>query len=153
MKYCIDTSSLLLAQRAYPAKIFPMVWAQLEKLISDGRLISSEEVLRELDRVEDTVAAWAKAHEAMFLPPVEPIQREVTKIMNDFPKLVDQRLGKSLADPWVVATAVYVGGCTVVSEEVMSGAERPKIPTVCAANKIDCIRLFDLIRREGWTFD
>lgn len=153
MKYCIDTSSMLQAQRAYPTEIFPNVWQQLGKLVETGRLLSSEEVLRELEKKEqDVVHAWAVAHHKMFVAPVESIQKEVTKIMEEFPKLVDERTGKSFADPWVIATAIHVGGCAVVTEETQSGPDRPKIPTVCAARQLTWLRLIEMIRKESWVF-
>ena len=153
MKYCIDTSSMLQAQRAYPMEVFPNVWAQLDKLVEGGRLLSSEEVLRELEKKEqDVVHAWAVAHQKMFVAPIEDIQREVTKIMEQFPKLVDERTGKSFADPWVIATAIHVGDCAVVSEETQSGPDRPKIPTVCAERQLTWMRLIEMIRRESWVF-
>ena len=153
MRYCIDTSSMLQAQRAYPMEVFPNVWEQLEKLVEVDRLLSSEEVLRELERKEqDVVHAWAVKHKQMFIAPVESIQREVTKIMEEFPKLVDERTGKSFADPWVVATAIHAGDCAVVTEERQSGPDRPKIPTVCAARQLTCMRLIEMIRKESWVF-
>src|SRR5688572_5513981 len=107
---------MLQAQRAYPMEVFPAVWGQLERLVEADRLLSSEEVLRELERKEkDVVHAWAVAHQQMFRPPVKAIQDEVHAIMKDFPKLVDERTGKSFADPWVIATAIHVGECSVVT--------------------------------------
>jgi Domain of unknown function (DUF4411) len=144
---------MLQAQRAYPMEVFPNVWEQLEKLVEVGRLLSSDEVLREFEKKEqDVVYAWAVKHQEMFVAPVESIQREVTKIMGEFPKLVDERTGKSFADPWVVATALHAGECAVVTEETQSGPDRPKIPTVCAVRQLQCMRLIEMIRKEAWVF-
>ena len=89
--------------------------------------MSSEEVLRELERKEkDVVHQWALAHAEMFRAPVKAIQDEVHSIMTDFPKLVDERTGKSFADPWVVATAIHVGDCAVVTEETMLIGQRSR---------------------------
>jgi hypothetical protein len=152
MKFCIDTSSLLRAKRVYPRENFPTLWENLSRLIAEQRLMSSEEVLRELAHKEDDVVyAWAKLHVAAFLPPVERIQREVLTIMNDFPKLVDERSGKSFGDPWVIATAL-VEGCTVVTEEDEGTPARPRIPIVCAMRNVACLKLLGVIRTEGWVF-
>jgi uncharacterized protein DUF4411 len=152
MKYCIDTSSMLQAQRAYPMEIFPKVWEHLDALVREGRLQSSEEVLRELERKEqDVVYLWARQRASMFHPLVERIQVEATKIMSDFPKLVDERSGKSFGDPWVIATAI-VDDCIVVSEEKPETPDRPHIPIVCESRQVKCIKLLDLIRAEGWVF-
>lgn len=153
MKYCVDTSSLLQLQRVYPQDVFPRLWEHVAALAADGRLISSEEVLLELKRKEgDVVSQWAQQHATIFLPPVEQIQNHVTQIMQQFPRLVDARAGKSFADPFVVATAV-LQGCTVVTEEAPTGStDRPKIPDVCRALKLQCIRLIQMIQQEKWQF-
>jgi hypothetical protein len=133
-------------------ELFPTLWENLSRLAGEGRLVSSAEVLGELKRKEgDVVHAWASRHESIFLEPDQAIQEEVARIMADFPKLVDERSGKSFGDPFVIATAA-VHSCTVVTEESGGTPERPKIPTVCAARRIQCVRLLDLIRQERWTF-
>ena len=49
MKYSIDTSSILEGwRRHYPLDVFPGLWDQLDSLIADGDLRSTEEVLHEL---------------------------------------------------------------------------------------------------------
>ena len=51
MSYCIDTSTFLDAwDRWYPIDVFPSLWTSVEKLIEVGTIISSEEVLFELER-------------------------------------------------------------------------------------------------------
>jgi hypothetical protein len=153
VKYCIDTSSLLAANRSYPRVVFPTVWENLSQLVKEERLVSSEEVLRELKRKEgDVVYQWAAEHKIMFHPLSTDIQTLVTQIMAQFQELVDARSGKSFADPFVVATA-KIHQCVVVTEEAATGSPaRPKIPDVCKSFGMTCIRLVELIRREGWTF-
>ena len=70
MSYCIDTSALLGAWvRWYPPEMFPTLWDKVDALIENHRLISSEEVLQELERKEgDTLHAWAKQRHSIFLP-------------------------------------------------------------------------------------
>lgn len=138
--------------RSYPVPAFAPLWDNLAKLAEIGALISSEEVLRDLKKKEgDVVHAWADSHEAMFQPLTEDVQRVVTEIMAKFGRLVDARSGKSMSDPFVIATAV-TKGCVVVTEEGPGSEQRPKIPYVCAVLGIKCIRLRDLIVEEGWRF-
>jgi hypothetical protein len=69
VKYCIDTSSILHAWiEAYPPDNFPPVWNKINDFIANGRLLSSEEVLRELKRKHDSAYQWAKGHPDLFLP-------------------------------------------------------------------------------------
>jgi hypothetical protein len=56
-----------------------------------------------------------------------------------------------VADPFVVATAC-IHKSVVVSEETAGTDGRPKIPTVCCARSIQCIKLLKLIQNESWRF-
>ena len=154
MSYCIDTSALMDGWvRYYPQETFPTLWVNLDRLIEANRLISSEEVLQELERKEgDTLYGWAKDRDRMFLPLDASIQACAKQIMLDHPQLVDGRTGKSFADPWVIATA-HVNKVAVVTGEKPSGRpNRPKIPDVCRQMNVVCISFVDLIRREKWRF-
>lgn len=154
MKYCIDTSALMDAWvRWYPREMFPTLWEEVDALIEGARLISSEEVLQELERKEgDTLHERAKERRDMFLPLDNDIQTCELQIMANHPQLVDKRTGKSFADPWVIATA-HTNDCTVVTGEKPTGSsDRPKIPDVCQEMRIRCISFVDLIRQEKWRF-
>ncbi|MFH1730106.1 MAG: DUF4411 family protein [Planctomycetota bacterium] len=153
MKYCIDTSSLMDAwRRWYPPDLFPSLWAKLDELVSNGDLISSEEVLRELERKEDGLLAWANEHSGMFLPLSDEIQEITQQILDGFPKLVDSRTGKSFADPFVIATARATGTTVVTGERLEGSVSRPKIPSVCNELGIPWIGTVQLISSEGWKF-
>lgn len=154
MNYCLDTSALMDAWlRWYPPDAFPTLWDKVDSLIERGRLISSEEVLQELERKEgDTLHAWAVERRTIFLPLGADIQASASKIMTSHPRLVDGRTGKSFADPWVIATA-HVHHCIVVTGEKPTGKrDRPKIPDVCQDLQIRCLSFTDLIRKESWRF-
>lgn len=147
--YCVDTSSLLEAWvRRYPQASFPSFWQKLESLIEAGRLIAPEEVQVETARKDDDLTKWAKAHAIMFVEIDEPLQMIVADLLSRHELMVDSSKGKNAADPWVVGLAKQ-RGAIVVSEE---GAGRLKIPAVCAAESVTCVRLLDLIRLEKWTF-
>jgi hypothetical protein len=66
--YSIDTSSLIHGwRRAYPPKRFPGLWARIDDLIGEGRLVASIEVFNELEKKDDEILAWAKERkEALF---------------------------------------------------------------------------------------
>lgn len=154
MIYCIDTSALMDAwARWYPRDVFPTLWDNLDSLIEDGRLISSEEVLQELERKEgDALHQWARHRSRLFAPLDEGIQRAVSVIMANHPRLVDGRTGKSYADPFVIATAQVRKSTVVTGERPTGNPNRPKIPDVCKRLGIRCISFTDLIRQERWRF-
>jgi hypothetical protein len=153
LRYSIDTSALLDGWvRYYPPDVFPGLWQQLDGVITEGRLIATEEVLFELERKDDTVYAWAKERRSMFIPIDDRIQPRVTDVLDRFEKLLDTRANRSGGDPFVIALAM-VEGCTVVSGERATGAtNRPNIPDVCSELSVPCITLLQLIRNEGWVF-
>jgi predicted nucleic acid-binding protein len=151
--YCVDSNVLIDIHRDYPSASFPTLWAELTTLVSEGRLISSAEVLRELGkRVGDPVHGWAKKHKAAFLDLSEDVQQHVVEIMAQFPTMAKERGGYYRADPFVVATA-KVGKALVVTHEADDGStKRPKIPLVCRWSRVPCIRFPEIVTREGWVF-
>ena len=132
MTYCIDTSAILDGWvRYYPPDVFLALWKNLEAMIESQELIAPEEVLREIEKKEDELHKWAKAHERMFYPLDEAVQRATTEILTVFPRLVDSEKERNRADPFVIALA-RIRGCPVVTGEKASGIkDRPKIPNVC----------------------
>ena len=77
--YCIDTSSHHgCLDPLVPIDHFPGLWKQMELLIKQGRLISSEEVLHEIERKDDTLHDWVKQRSSMFVTIDDDIQTFVT---------------------------------------------------------------------------
>ncbi|MGF7191821.1 hypothetical protein JOE11_004894 [Robbsia andropogonis] len=165
MSYVFDTSSIRSLQHFYP-RVFRSIWDDLETLASQGLLISTREVLNELERqaVSEDVLKWVGEHRSMFLTPnAEELQFVATIFqVKHFQALIgqQQRLkGTPVADPFVIACA-KVYGSTVVTEE---GWMRPsasltpkpnaaKIPNVCAHFGIPCIDLEEFMHQRDWKF-
>lgn len=147
--YVIDTCSLTELRRTYPRKGFPHVWALVDKLASEGRLISVEEVAIELEAYDDEVSEWAADHEAVFLPLSEKIQIAARLVLARFPTLVDVKKRKSSADPFVIATAIVNGAVVVTEEKPSGGPPKVKIPDVCKAMNIECLPLLQMLLAEG----
>jgi hypothetical protein len=135
----------------------PSFWRRLEKLVRDGRAISPDEVLREIEKKSDEVHDWCRelngTCDTFFLPLEEDVQLAASEILAKFPKLVDDRQGKGQADPFVIGLA-KIRGAIVVTQEGRTGSHnRPKIPDVCAHYSIDCFSVVDLMRAERWRFE
>lgn len=153
--YSIDTSCLVHGwRRAYPPKRFPGLWAQIDTLIDDGRLIGSIEVYNELEKKDDDIFAWAKERKgALFREIDDDVQGAVVHIMATYPKLVDTGKGKSGADPFVIAQALACNpALTVITQEQGGSEGKPRIPFVCQAEGVPCIDLLTLIDAEDWSF-
>ena len=152
--YSMDSSALIHAwRRAYPPKNFPPFWDKLDALIETKRLFSSVEVLRELKRKDDELHEWCKARAHVFLPIDDDLQDQVIEIMGTYPRLVDTAKGRSAADPFVIGLArMNDPEWTVLSEENPGKLNSPKIPDVCKAEGIRCLRLVEIIQEENWIF-
>lgn len=147
--YCIDTSALIAAwYERYKPNRFPKLWAQLDQLVSDGRLVSSSLVHAECKKRSPELFAWLSEREAMFLPPDQDVQRRVARITNTYMGLVMAGKEKFAADPFVIATA-EVHGYTVVTEEIGPTSLR-KIPGVCNAMHVPWCNLVGLFDAEDW---
>ena len=154
--YSLDTSALIAAFRErYPIENFPAFWSKIEELIKNDRLKMSEVVFEEAMR-ENDIKEWCdqNALKQNFQWPIdESMQIKVNEILREFPKLLDDRKGRSGADPWVIALAMVSQNCVVVTEEKPTYKEnRPNIPDVCDGFNVECIQIVDLIRRENWIF-
>lgn len=152
MILCIDTSSLLQAWvRAYPIDRFPSLWELLNNAGSDGAIISSIEVLHEINKKEDGLYRWAKESALNFLDIDDQIQDHVIDILQDYPRILNTKANKSGADPFVIATAL-ANKATVVTEEDGGTPKNPKIPFVCGAMNIQCTNILGLLRKLDFKF-
>lgn len=148
--YSIDSSALIHGwRRVYRPRNFGFVWAGLDVLIGQGRLYSSIEVYREIEKKDDELFAWCKERkDHLFVEIDDACQTHVARIMATYPRLVDTVRGRSGADPFVIALAATTRPAMTVVTEENPGRER--IPDVCRAEQIPLLGLADLIEQENW---
>jgi len=153
MPYSVDTSGWLDGwQRHYPVDVFPTLWLRIHDRIDAREIITSEEVYIELARKDDDLHAWVMQRKHMLVPLDEEVQTRATGLLAEYPRLVDTLRNRSMADPFVIATAM-VRGATVVTGEIASGRmDKPRIPDVCLAKGIRCISFLQMIRELRLTF-
>ncbi|MGD0165891.1 MAG: DUF4411 family protein [Gaiellaceae bacterium] len=153
MRYSIDSSSLIRGWReVYPFEHFSSLWTRdLPGLIEKGVLRASEEIRIELSRQDDELLAWAEEYPDLFVPIDEATQFEVKDILAAHSSLVE-RAGarRSGGDAFVIALA-RLNGCAVVTEEA-SKPTQPRIPDVCEALGVPCVRFVTLIREENFQY-
>ena len=151
--YSFDTSSFMAARiRMYPPDLFPTLWERVEEIVAGGRIVTPDEVVTELAKMDDDVAKWAKRHKAAMVVPITlDIMTAMTDILSRHARLMGKGGNRNGADPWVIALA-KVRGAVVVTEEQPGGGAKVKIPDVCKAENIDCTSVLGVIRAEGWTF-
>jgi Zn-dependent peptidase ImmA (M78 family)/transcriptional regulator with XRE-family HTH domain len=150
-----DTSSFIRLNSYYP-DIFPGFWQQFNEAVAAGEIVSTREVLRELEREDpDHVFAWAKQNGSVFTTPTAAETEFVGSILAvpHFQQIIGTKarlMGTPVADPFVIACAAVHGG-TVVTEERRK-PHSAKIPNVCDHFGIGCVNLEEFMRTIGWTF-
>ncbi len=151
-KYVFDSGPFI-GLKNYPPDVFSSLWSNFSQLIQDGNIISSSEVLREIENYDDEIAEWAKLNRQIFIKPTIEEQILVQKILAKHPDLVKEEailLGKPYADPFVIAQAKFHNCILVHSEKLKPNAH--KISNVCIDFSVAEIALFDFFRKENWNF-
>lgn len=151
-KYIFDSGPFIYLKN-YPQDVFSTLWNNFAKMIKDAVIISSSEVLRELEDYDDEIAVWAKANKQIFIKPSLDEQQLVRQILARHPDLVREEailVGKPYADPFVIAQAKVHNCILVHSEKFKPNAH--KIPNVCKSFDVEEIPLFEFFRKEKWTF-
>ncbi len=160
--YLLDANVLIQAKNFYYRfDIFPMFWDWLDGEQQKGALASIIPVYEELAKGTDELSKWVKQrqHDGWFLPvDEEATQHEFSDIavwvMDSHFKDQAKKDFLSVADPWLVAKAVSIGGVVVTHEKLFDPniRRKVKIPNVCNAFGVECIDTFDLLNRLGAKF-
>jgi predicted nucleic acid-binding protein len=151
-KYVFDTNVFIKLKNEYASDIFIGLWEQIETLMGDGIIISSDEVIDEIKRGNDELEEWAKKWKNSFYTSDEPIQEIVREILKRFNSLVTRPKKTNGADPFIIALAKQMD-CTIVTEEKRDGTEiNPKIPYICDFYGIKCIKFLDFLRENSIKF-
>ncbi len=151
-KYIFDSGPFI-DLKNYPIDIFTTLWDNILQMIKNGDIISSSEVLRELENYDDEIATWAKTQKKIFKKPSINEIETVKIILAKHPDLVKQEnvlSGKPYADPFVIAQAKHNNCILVHREKYKPNAH--KIPNVCQTFNVKEISLFDFFRLEKWKF-
>ena len=165
MNYVFDTSSIRSLQHFYP-RVFKSIWGGLDSLVENKHLLSTREVLNELERqaISAELLEWVKSSRSIFTTPTKVELQFVSTIfqIKHFQALIgtQQRLkGMPVADPFVIACAMRNSATVVTEEGWLQPSKTPtlkpnaaKIPNVCAHFKIPCIDLEEFMHQQNWTF-
>lgn len=149
--YCIDTSALI-DLKPYFHDVFPSLWKSLEDFISKDRLIAPREVLKELQRGDDELLRWARAHKRMFKDLDYEQIEQLRIVLRDCREILELSKTTADADPIVIALAISKGAKVITSEKFADPPRRPRIPNVCQHFNVKCISLYDFFKEQGWKF-
>jgi hypothetical protein len=154
--YVFDGSPLSTLHRNYYRDIFPTLWVGFDKLVEDGEILSTREVLRELRRYNlEPLLEWAKANEDLFPTPNREETAFVARIfeVRHFQNNIEGKKllsGGYVADPFIIARAA-VTKSTVVSMETFK-ENSADIPNICEHFEIPHFSLAQFMKAESWKF-
>jgi len=157
-KYCLDSNVLIQAwQKYYSPKYCPSYWEVLNDLGNEGKIFIPSMVYDEIMKTDDDLSDWLKASNITVKPITSDITQILTSIYAADPShkfLVDNKKGRSLADPWVIAHAIGEHATVVTKEEKVTAlnSRKIKIPNVCENMGVDWITDYKMVEKLGLKF-
>lgn len=154
-KYTLDTSFFIGAwYRMYPKHNFPGFWDSLNELIDAGRAMAVEEVVTEIKKQEDDLAAWVTARKKGLSSAsgnTKSLLQDAATIASTFHDLTKKN--SDAADPYVIAHAKRHGYIVITDERTArSRNEKARIPLVCQEMKLKCESPVHIVTAEDWRF-
>lgn len=161
--YAIDTSSFVYCQRSFgsrPSQVafYAAIWALLDRLADERRLLEPRLVCLEITKNKDTIGVWAESHDWIFQPKGQNAALVAEILKEPGQRLIDPAAarGSEEADPWVIAAAEAASAvsptlfdpiprCIVVSEELKAGG----IAEICRRRGIEHLDFVGLLTAEG----
>lgn len=162
--YCVDSDALITSHRYYRDTIFKGFWARMDVLISEGRLITVEDVVAECQHPPEVVAWLGERKDRIVRPYTIEIVDCLGRIVSELPRFVNpEQTDPGSADQMLVALAMAHnsdlfkgagGSATVVTQEQAKGpgAKHLNIPNACAYYGITCVNMCAMMEIEGWVF-
>ena len=156
MSYVFDTSPLSTLFKNYYLRRFPTLWQHFDELVDNGDIVSTREVLREIeDGPIESLRQWAAQNGELFTMPDAEEGGFVARIyaVQHFQQNIERQKmlkGGRNADPFVIAKAAVTERTVVTMEQRQPNAA--KIPNICDHFDIPCVTLEDFMETEGWEF-
>lgn len=150
MKYILDTNIFVNALRiTYPMDHFPSYWSYLLELFENETIYLSDEVKREIFKIEDELKDWIVDNKEKITIISSSSNLDIiafnTKIMNYIQSNPQYKPAAKLdfasaADSWIIAQDFCLG-YTVVTNEKSSKDSQKKIyiPDICSEFGVRCI--------------
>jgi len=146
--YCFDSSAFIALGNTDKniIKIPDSLWDYLEKMMSNGTIISHKLVYSELtssSKKPDFIAVWIADKDVYFFEKTFVQIALIPQIIKNFPDLIDYQREREQADPWLVALAMekaqeqnlfYDNISIVITQENPNSSK--KIPAACRHFKI-----------------
>ena len=156
MSYVFDNGPFSSLFRNFYRKTFRTLWENFNVLVADGSILSTREVLREIeDSADQSLRDWSRLNQHLFETPTGVEGLFVAKIyaVPHFQYNIEQQKllkGGKIADPFVIAKAAVEGRTVVTMEKFKK--DGAKIPNVCKRFGIPCLSLEEFMESENWEF-
>lgn len=156
MSYVFDNGPLSALFRNYYPKTFKSLWGYFHELVADGSIVSTREVLREIeDGPLENLRDWAGDNHHLFATPTAAEGAFILKIyaVSHFQQNIEQQKilkGGKIADPFVIAKAAIEGRAVVTTEKFKPNGA--KLPNICKHFGVNCLSLEEFMEQEGWEF-
>ncbi len=158
-KYCADANvfyDFWIPGRKFDVAVYGKLWDHMTEQIVSGRIVSTEEVYRELkDFANPTFQIWLSNHkDHLYTENDMQVIKLATSILNRHPEVLFHKEKKNGADAFLVATA-KVYGLTVITEEIAQGEVNikngacPKIPDLCDELGVSSLNILGYCAEEG----
>ena len=141
--YIVDTSAIIDMNRWYPPDAFEDIWRRIEAMIGNGEILAPMEVLRELERKDDTIKKWCQDHKRLFVEENREIIKNLVRVKEKYSSdYWEMNINSEVwADPWVVALALSI--------EIVIGEGREYATIVTSENKYKPNRIPAIAREFG----
>ncbi len=152
--YCLDTNVFIEPwNKYYSMSLCPDYWELIDSLAKEGVLFCTEEVCREIEKVDDGLNDWVHARPYLIREVTTQVQKNLRDVLKTFPRLIQHTKDRSMADPWVIAHAMDANAI-VVTKELNKGQNTQKvgIPDVCDAFRVPWMNDFDFLNKIGVRF-
>ena len=149
-KYIIDTCSLLEQKdgRAYKKTVHKNLWANIEQLIKDKKIVVCREIADEIK--DEDLQKYLPELGCEILEATAETQAKVVEVVNNSQLLnYKNRGGQSSGDAFLIATAI-VHNLIIITEEKKTDTK--KIPMVAKQFDVESISINELCEKEGWVF-
>jgi len=156
MSYVFDNPPLSVLFKNYYRKTFRSLWERFDGLVANGSIVSTREVLREIeDGPPSSLLDWATRNARLFATPVAAEGAFIARIYSvpHFQQNIEQQKllrGGRHADSFVIAKAAVEGRAVVTMERLRPQAVR--IPNICQHFGVKCLSLEEFMEAEGWEF-
>ncbi|MEA4886012.1 MAG: DUF4411 family protein [Bacteroides graminisolvens] len=160
--YVVDNNIFSRSFKNLSMDVFDDIWEPWSQYMALGRIISVDEVYRELNvwvsnNDKDSISKWLKTRKSCFIKPTNEegfILQSIFryKKFRDGVKEKSLRQGSPEADAFLVAKAKYIGGIVVTAEK----DDKPnseKIPNIAVATGVPYMKIDDfykMLRNVHW---